>query len=109
MLRVANSSTHRRFLDDPAGVHHRDAVGHFGDDAEVVRDQEQRQAEALLQVAQQIENLRLDRDVERRRRLVGDDERRIARQRDRDQRALAQAAGELVRIVAHALLRIRAC
>ena len=57
-------------------------------------------------VAQQVENLRLDRDVERRRRLVGDDERRLARQRHRDQRALAQAAGQLMRIVAHAQLRL---
>ena len=68
-----NRSPHRRLLDDPPGVHHGDAVGHLGDDAEVVRDEQQRQVELLLQLAQQVENLRLDRDVERRRRLVGDD------------------------------------
>ena len=44
-----NSSSHRRFLDDPAGVHDRDAVGHLGDHAEVVRDQEQREPQPLLQ------------------------------------------------------------
>ena len=73
MARIAEQLAHRRLLDDPSGVHHRDPVGHLGDDAEVVRDQEEREAQPLLQVAQQVENLRLDRDVERGRRLVGDD------------------------------------
>ena len=36
------------FLDQLALVHDRDAVGHFGDDAEVVRDEQQRQVEARL-------------------------------------------------------------
>ena len=62
--------------------------------------------EPLLQIAQQVENLRLDRDVERGRRLVGDEQRRAARQRERDERALPQAARQLVRIVAHAPLRL---
>ncbi len=44
------------------------------------------------------EDLRLDRDVERGRRLVGDDHRRAVQERDRDRDALAHAAGELVRI-----------
>ena len=62
-------------------------------------DEEQRQAEPLLQIAQQVEDLRLDRDVERRRRLVGDEQRRLARERQGDQRALPQAARELVRVL----------
>ena len=57
---------------------------------------------ARLQLAQQVEDLRLDRDVERRRRLVGDDERRLAGERDRDHHALAHAAGQLMRVVARA-------
>ena len=40
---------------------------------EVVGDEDDRQAELALQVAQQVEDLRLDRDVERGHRLVGDD------------------------------------
>ena len=59
-----------------------------------------------LQIAQQVEDLRLDRDVERRRRLVGDDERGSQASAMRDQRALPQPAGELVRVVAHAPLRL---
>ena len=56
-----------------------------------------------LQVRQQVQDLRLDGDVERRRRLVGDQQLRLAGERHRDHHALAHAAGELVRIVVEAL------
>ena len=51
-----------------------------------------------LQVAQQVQHLRLDRDVERRDRLVGDQQLRFQRERARDADALALPAGELVRV-----------
>ena len=60
---------------------------------------------SLLQLADQLEDLRLDRDVERRGRLVGDQELRRAGERHRDHHALAHAAGELVRIIVDPLLR----
>ena len=44
----------------------------LGDHAEVVGDQDDRRAELALQLAHQVEDLRLDRDVERGGRLVGD-------------------------------------
>ena len=59
-------------LDDPAGVHHGDLVGRLGDHAEVVRDQDDGRAELALELRDQLEDLRLDGDVERRRRLVRD-------------------------------------
>ena len=62
---------------------------------------------ALLQVDEQLEDLRLDGDVERGGRLVGDDERGVHHERHRDHDALAHAAGELVRVLAGALLRRR--
>ena len=67
-------------------VHHRDAVGDVLHHREVVRDEEVGEAQAPLQVLQQVDDLRLDRDVERRHRLVADDElaaRRRARARCR--------------------------
>jgi hypothetical protein len=66
----------RGALDDAAGIHHRDLVGHFGDHAEIVGDQDDRHAGLLLQVAQQIEDLRLHGHVERGGRLVGDQQHR---------------------------------
>ncbi len=56
---------------------------------------------------QQIEDLRLDRHVERGRRLVGDQELRLAGERHRDHRALAHATGELVRVVPEPGVRAR--
>ena len=62
-----------------------------------------------LQPLEQVEDLRLDRDVERGGRLVGDQQRRVAGERHGDRRALAHAAGELVRILRRAALPGRGC
>jgi len=55
-----------------------------------------RQAELLLQILQQIDDLRLDGDVERGNRLVEHEELRIRGQRARDTDALSLSAGEFV-------------
>ena len=62
---------------------------------------------SLLQVLQQVEDLRLHGHVERGGRLVGDQQLRVVDQRHRDHRALAHAAGELVRVVVDAAVRLR--
>ena len=85
-------------FDDAAGIHDRDAVGHLGDDAEIVGDQHQRGTGVFDQFVQQVENLRLHGDVERGRRLVGDQEVRFAGDRHGDHHALPLATGELVRV-----------
>ena len=54
-----------RDLDVAAELHHADAVRHVADHGEVVADEEIGQAEAILQVTHQIEDLRLHQDVER--------------------------------------------
>ena len=54
--------------------------------------------EPLLQLEQQIDDLRLHRDVERRDQLVGDQAFGLDGERARDADALALAAGEFVRI-----------
>ena len=56
---------------------------------------------------EQRDDLRLHRDVERGRRLVGDDELGLGAERERDDDALAHAAGELVRVAVDAPLRRR--
>ena len=87
----------------PAYITH-DLVAGLGDDAEVVRDEQDRHAELALQLREQLEDLRLDRDVERGGRLVGDQQLGLARQRHRDHHALPHAARQLVRILVDALL-----
>ena len=69
-------------------------------DGEVVRDEEVREVELLLQLLEQVDDLRLDRDVERGHRLVRDDEVGIDRDRAGEADALALAARELVRVAA---------
>ena len=85
-------------FDDAAEVHHGRAPADVLDEPQIVRDEEIREPQFLLQLDQQIHHLRLNRHVERRDRLVRDDERRVQRERARDADALALAAAELVRI-----------
>ena len=94
----------RRVLDDAPGVHHGDVVGATGHDAEVVGDEHHRHEAFALLGLQQVEDLRLHGDVERGRRLVGEQELRAARQRDRDHHTLAHAARQLVRVLAEPAL-----
>lgn len=63
-----------------------------------MRDEQQRQAEFLFQLHQQIENLRLNGHVERRYGLVADQQVGFEHQRACDPDALALSARELVRI-----------
>jgi hypothetical protein len=74
------------------------------DDAEVVGDEQDAHAQLGLQPAHQLEDLRLDRHVERGGRLVGDQQVGLAGQRHRDHHALAHAARQLVRVVVDAAL-----
>ena len=68
-------------------------------------DQQHRYIEVALQRLHQFEDLRLDRDIERGGRLIGDQELRLADQRHGDHHALAQAARQFMRILREALLR----
>ena len=68
-----------------------------------MRDVHHRQPALAPQALDLVEDARLGDDVEAGRRLVEDDERRLADERDRDRHALLLAAGELVRVAAHEL------
>ena len=107
MARRAEQGRDRRLLDLLSGVHHHDPLGDLGDDAEVVGDEHDRGPDPTLEIPHQVEDLRLDGHVERRRRLVGDEQLRVAGERHRDHHPLAHAARELVRILAKAPARLR--
>ena len=100
-LDVGEQRRRRCPLDDPAGVHHDDVVGVPGDDAEVVGDEHDAHVALAPLLADEGEDLRLHRDVEGGRRLVGEQQLRSTRQGDGDHHALAHAAGQLVRVLAH--------
>ncbi len=106
VLGVVEDLVERSLLDDPPRVHHQHPVGDLGDDAEVVGDEDRRQAALAVEPLEQGQDLRLDGDVERRRRLVGDQHLGLERQRHRDHRPLAHAAGEFVRVGVDPLLGV---
>jgi hypothetical protein len=87
-------------LDEPAEIHHPDAARHETHHREIVGDEEIGEAEPVLQITHQIEDLRLDGHVEGRGRLVADDEIGVGGDRPRNRDPLALAAGEFVRKLA---------
>ena len=68
-------------LDDAAEIHDGDRFTDMLHNAEVVRNKQHRQSEFALQAPQEMEDLRLDRDVERSRRFIGNQHIGLARQR----------------------------
>ena len=97
MLRLREQHLARRLLEHAARVHDGDVVAHLRDHAEIVRDEDDRGPEVVAQRLDELQHLRLHRHVERRRRLVGDEDVGAERKRHRDHRALAHAARHLVR------------
>ena len=85
-------------LDDPARVHDGDAIGERADDREVVGDVDDRDAALPAQAVDLLEDARLRDHVEPGRRLVEDDEPRLADERDGDRDPLLLTARELVRV-----------
>ena len=83
-------------LDDPAGVHHQDAVRQVHDGANVVADEQHREALLLLQLAHPFEDRALHDHVQAGGRLVQQNELRVVDQGEREVHALLHAAGELM-------------
>ena len=100
MTGVAKERSRGSRLDDAAEIHDGDMIADVPHDPQVVRDEEIGKTAFRLNVLQQVDDLRLDRDVERGDRLVGDDQRRVESEGTGDGKALALPAGELRRAIA---------
>jgi hypothetical protein len=85
-------------FDQTAQIHDRDAVGDVPHKPQIVADEQHRKAKLALQFQKQIDDLRLDRHVERGDGLVADQNVGAHRKSARDRHALALSAGKLVRI-----------
>ncbi|CDN44922.1 hypothetical protein BN871_FY_00260 [Paenibacillus sp. P22] len=83
-------------LHDIAGIHDPDPVGGFGDDADIMGEQQHRDVHFLVDLDQYVEDIRLRNDVERGRRLVENDELRIEQQAEGDHDPLLHASRHLV-------------
>jgi hypothetical protein len=99
MLRPMDHVCDRTDLGDATRIHDRDAVRGLGDHSHVVRDQHHRGAVLAAQLLQQRNDLRLDRHVERSRRLVGDHELGFSGKGQCNHDPLPHAARKLVREV----------
>ena len=92
MTRAREQRFDRSFLHLATGVHHHHPLRHLRHDAQIVRDEHDRGAGPGFELAHQVEDLRLDRDIERRGRLVGNQKPRLARKRHRDHDTLPLSA-----------------
>ena len=93
-------------LDDRAAAHDHRAVADVVAEREVVGDEEDPEP-ALLEVAEQVQDVDPGRGVEHADDLVGDEQADVEQQRPRDQHPLELAAGELVRVLAEHVARVR--
>ena len=98
MGRPLEKGVHRSLFHQPAGVHDRHPVGGLGHHAEVVGDQQDGRAGVPGQIEHEGEDLPLDRDVQGRGRLVGDEQLRPQHKGHGDHHPLALAAGKFVGI-----------
>ena len=96
MLRCGEQGLAVSLLDDFPGTHHADPLGDTAHQVEVMADQQQRHAQALLQGLEQQQDLALHRHVQRRGGLVGNQQFGLAGQGHGDHHPLALAAGQLM-------------
>ena len=85
-------------LDDPPGIHDRDAVGDAGHDGQVVRDVDEGNLCLLAKPSDLREDPALRQNVEPGRRLVESNENGTADEGDREREALLLTTGELMGI-----------
>ena len=97
MAGVGEDFLHGALFHYAACVHDNNIVGHLRNNAEVMGDEHDGRVDAVLQVAQQIQNLGLNRHIKRRGRLIRNDDLGVAGQRHSDHDALTHTAGQLMR------------
>ena len=107
VARIVEHLCHWPALDDEAEIHHHDLIRHFGDDAEVVGDEQDAHAGIGPEFAHEVEDLRLGSHIQCRGRFVGDQQWRAADQRHGNHRPLAHAARELEAVGIQPLRRLR--
>ena len=73
MPRIIEDLLYRPFFDDAAGIHDIDAIAEIGDETEIVGDEQDRGAVLGADFPQEAHHLRLDGDIERGGRFIGDE------------------------------------
>ncbi|CSD24982.1 Uncharacterised protein [Vibrio cholerae] len=107
MLRCAKHFGSRTELHQITTVHHRYAISNVRNHTHIVSNQHATHIILLTQFANQIQDLVLNRHIQRGGRFIGDDQIRFTSQRDRNHHPLTHATRELVRILFKAIFRLR--
>ena len=107
VLRAGKNFVRASVLDQHSLPHDGNAIGNFRHHAEIVGDEHDGSAVPGLQLLEQLQDLRLSRDIERGGWFVGDDQRRLQRQRHGDHHPLALATGQFVRVAREDALGFR--
>ncbi len=87
-----------RQFHDFAEVHHHDAPADVLDHRKIMRNEQIGQAMRFAQILKQVDDLRLDRNIERAHRFIADDQPWLHRQRAGNSDALTLAPAELMRV-----------
>src|SRR5690349_12713990 len=103
MLGVGQYVAGRPLLDDAASVHDDDVAGDVPDDGQVVGDEQHRQSQLGLEIADEVEDGALDGDVQGAGDLVGDDRVRLSGEGTGEGYSLTLATGQLDRVLGCAL------
>src|SRR5881628_3696164 len=98
MLRIREQFFGRRGLHDPADVHYRDPIADVLDDAQVVSDEEKGKPKSFLKFEEEVQDLCLDRHVERGDGFVRNDQTGIQGKCAGDADTLALSAREGMRV-----------
>ena len=96
-------STHFHHL---TAVKHSHTVSHIGDNTQVVGDEHNGVTKFLLQILDQLQDLRLNSNVQRSSRLVTNQDLRLTGQGDSDNNTLTHTAGVLEGIIVKTVFRI---
>ncbi len=98
MMRRFKNHTGTCFLDNFTEIHDRHTVADIAHDLEVVTDENHGDAVPVLQIAQQIDDLRLNGNIKRRNRLIAHQQSRACGQSTCDDDALTLATRQFMRI-----------
>ena len=107
VLRVTQNLQAWALFHDAAAVHHYEEVGALSCQPEIVSNKQQRCAQFRGELVQVIQDFLLHRDVEGGRWFVGNEQLRTCSQADRNERSLAHASRELVRVLLRPALSVR--
>ena len=94
-------------FDNLSGIHQRHPMRHLRDDRQIMGDEQHRHFLRLLQLPEQIKNLRLNRDIQRCGGFIGNHHIGLRSQRNGDHDTLFLPARHLKRVVVDTPLWLR--